>query len=227
MHSYGFYKISPKTSATGLAFPSRPPNAARFMIQIPEGDFAAYIFDCDGTLGDTMPLHYTAWQAALAGYGCDFPEALFYELGGVPTERIVEFLNERHGCNMPVRETAVRKEEIYIKGVAQIRPIEPVVEIVDRVYGKLPLAVASGGHRHIVTKTLFHLGILEKFNAIVCAEDYRQGKPHPDPFLTAAKRLGVPPEKCLVFEDTKTGVEAARAAGMQWVLVPPPERLPR
>jgi HAD superfamily hydrolase (TIGR01509 family) len=93
------------------------------------------------------------------------------------------------------------------------------------VYGKLPIAVASGGHRRIVTKTLLCLGILDKFNAVVCAEDYRQGKPHPDPFLTAAARLGVPPEKCLVFEDTNTGIEAARAAGMQWVLVPAPKRV--
>lgn len=191
---------------------------------IPEGDFAAYIFDCDGTLGDTMPLHYHAWREALDGHGCDFPEALFYELGGVPTERIVEILNERHGCQMPVKETARYKEGLYLKGIAQIVPIEPVVKIVNQVHGKLPIAVASGGHRAIVTRTLTCLGIVDKFNVIVCAEDYKQGKPHPDPFLTAAERLGVPPEKCLVFEDTNTGIQAAKAAGMQWVLVPPPAR---
>jgi len=194
------------------------------MIKIPEGDFAAYIFDCDGTLGDTMPLHYTAWCAALKEQDCDFPEALFYELGGVPTERIVEILNERHGSHMPVKETARYKEELYIKGIEQISPIEPVVNIVKEVYGKLPMAVASGGHSQIVTRTLSCLGILDKFDVLVCAEDYRQGKPHPDPFLTAAARLGVVPEKCLVFEDTNTGIEAARAAGMQWVLVPSPPR---
>lgn len=197
------------------------------MIQIPKGDFAAYIFDCDGTLGDTMPLHYAAWCAALKQYDLSFPEALFYELGGVPTENIVQILNERHGCHMPVKETAQYKEELYLKGIGQIGPIEPVVEIVKQVHGKLPLAVASGGHRRIVTKTLSCLGILDKFDVIICSEDYLRGKPHPDPFLTAAERLGVAPEKCLVFEDTKTGVEAARAAGMQWVLVPPPQRLPK
>jgi HAD superfamily hydrolase (TIGR01509 family) len=99
-----------------------------------------------------------------------------------------------------------------------------VVEIVKRVHGKLPIAVASGGHRRIVTRTLTCLGILDKFDVIICAEDYRNGKPNPDPFLAAAERLGVIPEKCLVFEDTNTGIEAARAAGMQWVLVPPPPR---
>ena len=197
------------------------------MIKIPDGDFAAYIFDCDGTLGDTMPLHYSAWCAVLKERRLDFPEALFYELGGVPTERIVEILNERHGLDMPVVETARQKEELYLKGIEQIGPIEPVVEIVNQVYGKLPMAVASGGHRRIVTRTLSCLGILEKFNTVICAEDYRRGKPFPDPFLTAAERLGAPAEKCLVFEDTNTGIEAARAAGMQWVLVPPPPRLPK
>jgi len=194
------------------------------MIKIPQGSFAAYIFDCDGTLGDTMPLHYKAWCAALKDHDVDFPEAQFYELGGVPTERIVEILNERHGYQMPVKETAHYKEELYLKGIETIRPIEPVVAIVTEVYGKLPIAVASGGHRYIVTRTLSCLGILDKFDTLVCAEDYRQGKPHPDPFLTAAERLGVLPEKCLVFEDTNAGIQAARAAGMQWVLVPPPPR---
>jgi len=194
------------------------------MIKIPEGNFSAYIFDCDGTLGDTMPLHYTAWRAALKEHDIDFPEALFYELGGVPTEHIVEILNERHGYSLPVKETARYKEELYLQGIAEIGPIEPVVEIVRQVHGKLPLAVASGGHRHVVSRTLTCLGILDKFDVIVCAEDYRRGKPHPDPFLTAAERLGVLPKKCLVFEDTNTGIEAARAAGMQWVLVPPPAR---
>jgi beta-phosphoglucomutase family hydrolase len=197
------------------------------MIKIPEGNFAAYIFDCDGTLGDTMPAHYSAWCAALKEHNFDFPEAQFYELGGVPTERIVEILNERHGYHMPVKETAHFKEELYLQMIEQIVPIEPVVAIVNEIHGKLPIAVASGGHRRIVTRTLSCLGILDKFDTIICAEDYRQGKPHPDPFLTAAYRLGVVPEKCLVFEDTKAGIQAAHAAGMQWVLVPPPPRILR
>ena len=206
------------------SFGDRQGRLVGFMITIPPGDFAAYIFDCDGTLGDTMPLHYPAWCAALKNEHWDFPEALFYELGGVPTEHIVEILNERHGSHMPVKETAQIKEELYLKGIENIQPIEPVVAIVNEVHGKLPMAVASGGHRRIVTRTLTCLGIVDKFDAIVCAEDYEKGKPHPDPFLIAAQRLGVAPEKCLVFEDTNTGIQAARAAGMQWVLVPTPAR---
>ena len=189
-------------------------------LQIPEGDFDAYIFDCDGTLADTMPLHYEAWCAALAEHSCEFPEALFYELGGVPTERIVELLNERHGHAMPVMETAKYKEGLFLKLIPKILPIEAVVEFVHKFHGKKPLAVASGGHRAIVLKTLNALGIADKFDAIVGADDYQNGKPAPDPFLEAARRIGVPPEKCLVFEDTQIGIASATAAGMQSVLVP-------
>jgi len=193
-------------------------------LQIPAGDFAAYIFDCDGTLADTMPLHYKAWCAVLREHECDMPEALFYELGGVPTEQIVELLNERHGHHMPAMEVARKKSELFLQMVAQIAPIETVVAIVNKVHGRLPMAVASGGRRGIVTKTLGALGLVEKFNAIIGAEDYVNGKPAPDPFLTAAARLGVEPAKCLVFEDTQIGITAAKAAGMQWVLVPSPPR---
>jgi len=193
-------------------------------IKLPDGDFAAYIFDCDGTLADTMPLHYRAWCEALREHQADFPEALFYELGGVPTVRIVEMLNERHGYAMPVQETATFKDNLFVELIPQTLPIEPVIELVHQFHGSRPLAVASGGTREIVTKILSALGILKKFDAVITAEDCRQGKPAPDPFLEAARRLGVAPERCLVFEDTTAGIAAAKAAGMQWVLVQPPER---
>jgi beta-phosphoglucomutase family hydrolase len=193
-------------------------------IQLPPGDFAAYIFDCDGTLADTMPLHYKAWCTALKEHECDFPEALFYELGGVPTERIVEILNERHGHSLPVNETAAHKDELFVQMIPQTLPIEPVVEIVHQLHGVKLLAVASGGKRKIVTKTLEALGILGKFQVIVTVEDYRHGKPAPDPFLEASRQLGIGPEKCLVFEDTTAGITSAKAANMQWVLVEPPVR---
>jgi beta-phosphoglucomutase family hydrolase len=191
-------------------------------LQIPEGEFDGYVFDCDGTLADTMPLHYKAWCAALAEHECEFPEAFFYELGGVPTEKIVEILNERHGHQMPVSETAANKENLFLKMIPEILPIEPVVALVHEFYGKKPLAVASGGHRAIVIKTLNALGIADKFETIVGAEDYTNGKPAPDPFLEAARRLGVAPEKCLAFEDTQTGITSAQAAGMKTVWVPGP-----
>ncbi|MDB6152183.1 MAG: yqaB 1 [Chthoniobacteraceae bacterium] len=196
-------------------------------LDIPPGDFAAYIFDCDGTLADTMPTHYQAWRTALGEHAESFPEAMFYELGGVPTARIVEIINERHGFNLPVDETVNRKEEIFLELSPEVAAIEPVVGIAKSLAGKKPMAVASGGHRRIVLSTLRALGLVDLFDAIITAEDYARGKPAPDPFLEAAFRLGVPPEQCLVFEDTKTGISAAVAAGMQYVLVPPPVRKPQ
>ncbi len=189
-------------------------------LDIPQGDFKGYIFDCDGTLADSMPLHYRAWLAALKEHEAEFPEALFYELGGTPTQQIIVILNERHGTNLDPVATARNKERLYIEMLSEIQPIEPVVNFVHEFYGKRPLAVASGGHSAIVMKTLEGLGILDRFDAIVGAEDYRRGKPAPDPFLEAARRLKVDPRKCLVFEDTRLGCVAAEAAGMQWVLVP-------
>jgi len=194
------------------------------MIQLPDGHFDGYIFDCDGTLADSMPLHYTAWCAALKEHECEFPEALFYELGGVPTEQIIEILNERHGHSMDPVATARAKEDLFLKMIPEIAPIESVVALVHELHGKIPLAVASGGKSEVVLKTLSALGILQKFDALVVAEDYARGKPFPDPFLLAAKRLGLQPHQCLVFEDTQTGIDAAKAAGMQWVLVPQPSR---
>ena len=195
-----------------------------FPLELPPGDFSAYIFDCDGTLADTMPTHYRAWQTALGPHAANFPEAMFYELGGVPTSRIVEIMNERHGLALPVEATVEHKESIFLKLSPEIAAIEPVVAIAKSYAGKKPMAVASGGHRRIVLNTLRALGIADLFDAIVTSEDYQRGKPSPDPFLEAALRLGVAPEQCLVFEDTATGIAAAKAAGMQWVLVAPPPR---
>jgi len=195
-----------------------------FPLELPPGDFAAYIFDCDGTLADTMPTHYRAWQTALGAHAQNFPEAMFYELGGTPTSRIVEILNERHGFHLPVAETVARKEAIFLELSPHIAAIEPVVALAKHFHGVKPLAVASGGHRRIVMNTLRAIGIVDLFDAIVCSEDYHRGKPSPDPFLEAALRLNVAPEHCLVFEDTATGIAAANAAGMQSVLVPPPPR---
>lgn len=198
-----------------------------FTLTLPPGDFAAYIFDCDGTLADTMPTHYRAWSHALGADAHIFPEALFYEWGGVPTKKIVELLNERHSLTLPIDSTVASKESKFLELSPQIAAIEPVVALAKKFAGRQPMAVASGGHRSIVMKTLRALGIVDLFQVIVTAEDYLRGKPAPDPFLQAALRLGVPPAQCLVFEDTETGIAAATAAGMQSVLVPPPRRIVR
>jgi beta-phosphoglucomutase family hydrolase len=182
-------------------------------------DVKGLVFDCDGTIADTMPLHYESWLKALGEHGVEFPEALFYEMAGIPTARIVEILNERHGHRMPVQETADYKEELYVQLIDRVRPIEPVVRIIERYAGRLPMAVATGGTRAICTKTLTALDLLRHFdpNAIVTADDVRHGKPAPDIFVEAARRIGVPPAQCVAFEDADLGVQSATGAGMRVV----------
>lgn len=189
-------------------------------LEIPAGNFRAYIFDCDGTVVDSMPLHYQAWSRTLAEWNCTFPEELFYSWGGKPISKIVADLNEIQGLSMPVEEVATRKEALYHEMLPQLQVIPAVVEHVLSAYGHKRLAVASGGRHSSVAGALSAVGLLDKFETLVCSEDYTHGKPAPDCFLIAAQRLGVPPAECVVFEDTQLGIDAAIAAGMAWVRVP-------
>ncbi len=189
-------------------------------LTLPEG-IEGVIFDCDGTLADTMPLHYRAWAETLALTGAAMSEALFYELGGVATEEIVRILNARHGCQLPIAETAAAKEQRYEELLPRAAAIRSVVALARSLCGRLPLAVASGGIRRLVEKTVAALDLTHCFQAIRTAEDVTHGKPAPDLFLSAAAALGVAPERCMVYEDSDLGLEAARRAGMQWVDVRP------
>jgi len=188
-------------------------------LDIPDRAFGGYIFDCDGTIADNMPLHYRAWSMAMSDFGGKYPEDLFYAWGGRPTAVIVGLLNEKYGLAMDVDEVVRRKEHYYLGLIPEVVPIPEVLDIVKAKHGTVPLSVASGGHRELVEATLDVLGIRELFHAIVCAEDYERGKPYPDPFLLAAKRMSVRPEDCVVFEDSPIGIEAAKAANMAWVHV--------
>jgi len=183
--------------------------------------FQAAIFDCDGTLADTMPLHYRAWVAMLSAHGAEMSEQLFYDLGGVPTEDIVRLLNERFGYGLDVAAAAAEKEARYEELLPQAQPVERVVALVREYAGRYPMAVASGGIHRLVERTVRALGLETSFQAICTAEDVERGKPEPDLFLLAADRLGVPPEACVVFEDSNLGLEAARRAGMQAVDIRP------
>lgn len=186
---------------------------------IPAGDFRAFIFDCDGTLADNMPLHFRAWTRAMEDFGGSYPEELFYEWGGVPTAEIVRRLNAKFGLSLHVDEVVGRKEHYYREMIPQVEPVREVVDLVRATHRLKPMAVASGGHRDLVERTLRALGIGDLFDAVIAAEDYERGKPHPDPFLTAAARLQIAPAHCLVFEDTASGAAAAQAAGMACILV--------
>jgi HAD superfamily hydrolase (TIGR01509 family) len=189
-------------------------------LKLPEGTFRAYLFDCDGTIADSMPLHYNAWKAALADWKCDYPEELFYSWGGKPVRNIIADLNKINGLQMPVEALAMRKESLYLAQLPQLKAIPEVLEYIEAEHGRIPFAVVSGSTRDSVVGSLSVLGLLDNFDAIVSADDYQQGKPAPDCYLLAATRLGVAPADCLVFEDTDMGIEAATAAGMASVKVP-------
>ena len=188
-------------------------------LKLPEGKFAAYLFDCDGTIADSMPLHYIAWKQALGKWNCTFDEQTFYAWGGMPTAQIIATLNERQGLAMVVEAVCTEKEDLYYAMLPQLKAIAEVVEHIEAQHGRIPFAVVSGSRRNSVIGSLTALGLLDKFDVLVCAEDYKHGKPAPDGFLLAAQKLGALPEHCLVFEDTELGVRAATAAGMKSVLV--------
>ncbi|MSU37115.1 MAG: HAD family hydrolase [Pedosphaera sp.] len=176
------------------------------------------IFDCDGTLADTMPLHWEAWQIITGKYSIHFPEDRFYALGGVPSRDILIILaGEQNRGDIHPLKIAQEKEAAYLKLLPQVGPIEPVVTIARENRGKVPMGVASGGSRKAIHQVLDHLGIREWFGAIVTHEDVVNQKPAPDIFLEAARRLGVDPIHCRAFEDTDLGMAAIRAAGMDAV----------
>ena len=180
------------------------------------------IFDCDGTLADTMPVHFLAWTAMLHHHGIAFPEPTFYAMGGMPSERIIRQL--AHEQQIAVHDVAAMvddKEARFLANIDQVLPIASVVEVASVHRGVLPMAVASGGQRRIVRRTLGIIGVVEWFDAVVGAEDTQRHKPEPDVFLEAARRIGVDPEACVVFEDTEMGLEAGRRAGMHTVDVRP------
>lgn len=191
-------------------------------LKLPAGAFGAYLFDCDGTIVDSMPLHYMAWKKALAEWNCTLEERLFYALGGTPVAEIVALLNEKHGLSMPVEGVSTRKEGLYMELLPQLKSVAEVVEHIDAQHGRIPFAVVSGSTRESVMASLSSLKLLEKFDVMVCAGEYKKSKPDPECFLLAAAKLGVAPEACLVFEDTEMGIQAATAARMASVKVPPP-----
>jgi beta-phosphoglucomutase-like phosphatase (HAD superfamily) len=191
-------------------------------LPLPAGDFQAYLFDCDGTITDSMPAHYRAWTTALAEWGCPFGEDQFYAWGGRPVAEIIEDLNDRHGLAMPVAAVASRRETLFQQSFGEMRAVPGVLAHIDQAYGRVPFAVVSGSTRESVTASLTALNLLDRFPVMVCAGDYAKPKPDPEAYLTAASLLDMPPSACLVFEDTELGAQAGEAAGMAVVRVPPP-----
>lgn len=190
------------------------------MVELPERDYKAFIFDCDGTLVDSMPLHHQAWISALEAHGAsfEFTWELFMRRAGMTLEQTVAELNDEFGTALDPVSVARHQRAEYDRLIDRIRPIEEVVSFA-RSRAGAPMAVASGGDRPVVERSLSAIGIRELFPVVVVAADVLRGKPEPDLFLLAAERLRVRPEDCLVFEDSPSCVEGARRAGMGAVLV--------
>ena len=177
-------------------------------------DTKGLIFDCDGTLADTMPLHMEAWCETFADYNEECPYEFIHNLKGTPAEKIVELFNQKFGRKINPIPFAHDKNRRSRKKLRQAKPINPVIKIVKDYRGRLPMAVASGGTRRNVLLTLETIGLKDDFVTIITADDKLKSKPAPDIFIEAARRMKVEPPYCQVFEDGDVGLQAARVAGM-------------
>lgn len=193
-------------------------------LNLPESGFDAVIFDCDGTLVDSMPAHFEAWCEALTihGAGGVFKEDVFFAMGGRPTLDIVVELNDEYNLKLNPEAVAFAKREAFLRRLNSITLIDEVAEFARSLRGKVPMAIASGGSRMVVEKTLHVVGISDWFDEVVTADDVTDGKPAPDIFLKAAKLLGVNPMNCLALDDAPAGILAAQRAGMQVISIPSP-----
>ncbi|MEM6469476.1 MAG: HAD-IA family hydrolase [Planctomycetota bacterium] len=183
-------------------------------------DFEKYdglIFDCDGTLADSMPVHFIAWRETLARHGIEFTETRFYSMGGMPSTKIVRVLASEMGKDVEPESVAQEKESHFKSMVNRVTLKRDVIAVAHHFRGRKPMAVASGSGRDVVFGQLEFLGLTELFPVVVTAEDTIKHKPEPEVFLEAARRLDVPPRGCVVFEDSPLGFQAAEAAGMDWV----------
>jgi len=179
----------------------------------------ALIFDLDGTLADTMPIHFWAYKNILINYGIDFTPELFAALAGIPAVGSIAKLNEIYGTKMNAEEVGHLKEHEYEKIMHKMKPIVPVVDFMKKHHAKMPMAVGTGGYTRLAWKTMEILGLDKYFDILVSFEDVQRPKPFPDTFLKCAERMGVGPAVCQVFEDADLGIQAAKSAGMMATLV--------
>ena len=195
------------------------------LFSLPDREYSAFIFDCDGTLADSMPLHQTAWVRALRRHGAtfEFGWELFMSRAGKTIELTVSELNDQFGLSLDPTEVARAQRAEFDFLATTVQPLHEVVQYArGRARAGFPVSVASGGDAPTVRRTLGTIGVLDLFPVVVTAEEVARGKPAPDLFLLAAERMSVAPEHCLVFEDSPLGIQAAERAGMGAVLVARP-----
>ena len=191
-------------------------------IQFPTKTYDGYIVDCDGTIADSMRLHHKAWQFALKENGAtiDYTWEIFTGLAGVGHADTVRKLNARFGMHLYPDKVTMDKENWYAGHVEEVQPITPMTDYVRSLHAKgAKMAVASGGPRTLVLRTLRAIGLEGMFQAVVTQDDITHSKPDPEIFLKAAQRIGADPSKCVVFEDSVLGIAGAKSAGMDWVKI--------
>ena len=172
------------------------------------------IFDLDGTLADTMPIHYIAWKNAAFKYGINYTPELFIQMAGIPVYPSVEKINQIFGTSIDPKEMGDAKETEFEKNMHLTPEIKVVTDLVREYHGKIPMAVGTGGSRRLSLKTLEIIGLKGYFDILVTSEDVTNFKPHPETFLKCAELMGVAPSDCEVFEDGILGIQAAQTAGM-------------
>lgn len=190
----------------------------------PSRPYRGYIFDCDGTLVHSMHLHLEAWNHGLAQDHPDFridgPELM--QAAGMDLHQSIRHWNRKFGLHLNPEKVIDGKIRYFDAHRGDVVAIEPVVAFARKCLANgAKISVASGGTREDVEFTLRNVGIIDLFHAIITANDVEKTKPHPDLFLKAAETMEVPPEDCLVLEDSELGVEAAKRAGMDVILLPP------
>lgn len=192
------------------------------ILDLPDRDFDGYIFDCDGTLVDSMPLHFRAWVTSFEYHKApwQWTEDEFYANAGVPDRVTTMELNERYGASIDPDSVHDYKVEWYSRHLASLKAVGPVAALARRYHAEgRKISVASGSDLSIVEPSLEVTGLRELFEIIVTPKDVKHGKPAPDMFLLAAGKMGVAPGECLVFEDGQAGIDAANAGGMASVFV--------
>ncbi len=181
----------------------------------------ALIFDCDGTLADTMTIHTRSWQETMKNLGHDCSVDFLQPLRGMPAEVIVKRFNQTFGTDFHIEAVSDAKNRLSYERLKTVKAIPPVARIAHDFLGKLPMSVVSGGTAKNVLRTLKAIGMADFFETVITADDGLRPKPDPQMFVEAAKRMAVPPELCQVFEDGDPGFQGARAAGMPYVDVRP------
>ncbi len=174
----------------------------------------ALIFDLDGTLSDSLPVHLATWNILGDKYGFTFDPNILHEMTGRPTIEFAVRVVEQYGLTVQPEKLVKLKQESFWEMANLLKPVDEVVSIVKASYGKLPMAVGTGASRRSAEVQLKELKLIRYFDAIVSADDVTKHKPDPDTFLECARLMGVEPQFCQVFEDGDMGITAAKKAGM-------------